>query len=98
MPIYRGHKEPAVHHEWVPLVRKGKLTIETMVKVCKDVLNSKEDSKGAPFDFQHLRIQYENPQFEVKLFKLFQELLIAAKLSPHEYFIYLHSFTHVPSL
>ena len=48
MSIYKGHKEPAVHYEWVPLVRKGKLTIETMVKVCEDVLNSKEDSKGAP--------------------------------------------------
>ena len=87
MSIYKGHEEPAVHHEWVPLVCKGKLTNETMVKVCKVVLNSKEDSKGAPFDFQHLRSQYENPQFEVKLLKLFQELLIAAPLSPNEYFI-----------
>ena len=38
----------------------------------------------------------------MKLFKLFQELLIAAKLSPHEYFIPallpLKDVTHVPSL
>ena len=98
MSIYKGHAEP-VHHEWVPLVRKGKLTIETMVKVCKDVLNSKEDSNGAP-DFQHLRSQYKNPQFEVKLLKLFQELLIAAELSHNEYFIPallpLKDVTHVP--
>ena len=86
MSIYKGHEEP-VRHEWVPLVRKGKLTIETMIKVCKDVLNSKENSNGAPSDFQHLRSQYENPQFEVKLLKLFQELLIAAQLSSNEYFI-----------
>ena len=86
MSIYKGHEEP-VHHEWVPLVSKGKLTIENMINVCKDVFNSKEYSNGAPSDFQHLKSQYENPQFEVKLLKLFQELLIAAELSPNEYFI-----------
>ena len=76
MSIYKGHEEP-VRHEWVPLVRRGKLTIENMIKICN----------GVPSDFQHLRSQYENPQFEVKLLNLFQELLIAAPLSPHEYFI-----------
>ena len=86
MSIYKGHEEP-VHHEWVPLVSKGKLTIEIMIKVCQDVLNNKKDSNGAPSDFQHLRSQYKNPQFEVKLLKLFQELLIAAQLSHNEYFI-----------
>ena len=34
MSIYKGHEEP-VRHEWVPLVRKGKLTIENMVNVAK---------------------------------------------------------------
>ena len=76
MSIYKGHEEP-VRHEWVPLVSKGKLTIENMIKVCN----------GASSDFQHLRSQCKNPQFEVKLLKLFQELLIAAQLSHNEYFI-----------
>ena len=88
MSIYKGHLyKGSVYQQWVPLVSKGKLTIENMVKVCNDVLN------GATSDFQH-------PQFEEKLLKLFQELLIAAPLSPHEYFIPallpLKDVTHVP--
>ena len=93
MSIYKGHLyKGSVYQQWVPLVSKGKLTIENMVKVCKDVLN------GATSDFQH-------PQFEEKLLKLFQELLIAAPLSPHEYFIpallplkdVTHVFPHIHS-
>ena len=86
MSIYKGHEEQP-YPEWVPIVHKAELKIETMVKVCEDVFNSKEYSNGAPSDFQNLRSQCENTQFEVKLLKLFQELLIAAELSPNEYFI-----------
>ena len=94
MSIYKGHLyKGSVYQQWVPLVSKGKLTIENMVKVCKDVLNDKKNSNEATSDFQH-------PQFEEKLLKLFHELLIAAPLSPHEYFIPallpLKDVTHVP--
>ena len=83
-----------------PLVCEGKLTIEIMT----NVLNGNYDEKGgeeALKDYQPLRSQYKNSQFEEKLLKLFQELLIAAPLSPNEYFIPallpLKVDTHVPS-
>ena len=81
------------------LVREGKLTIEIMI----NVLNGKYDKKGgkeAHKDYQPLRSQCKNSQFEEKLLKLFQELLIAAPLSPNEYFVPallpLKIDTHVP--
>ena len=83
------------------LVRKGKLTIEIMI----NVLNGKYDKKGgkeAHKNYQPLRSQYKNSQFEGKLLKLFQELLIAAPLppGPNEYLVPallpLKIDTHVP--
>ena len=91
MSIYKG--QPNVNSLdpfWDPLVREGKLTIENMIIICEKALNGKYGEKHcneALADFQHLRRQYKNPQFEEKLLKLFQELLIAALLPSNEYFI-----------
>ena len=104
MSIYKGQPNiKSLDPYWDPLVREGKLTVENMIIICKDALDGKYDKKDgneALTDYQHLRSQYENAQFEEKLLKLFQELLIAAPLSPHEYFIPallpLKNVTHVP--
>ena len=91
MSIYKG--QPIVktlNPDWDPLVCEGKLTIENMKIICEKALNGKYNEKDrdeALTDFQLLKKQYKNPQFEEKLLKLFQELLIAAPLSPNEYFI-----------
>ena len=78
MSIYKGHSNVGtVHNDFAPLVTKGKLTIKDIIIACNE----------APTDFQHLRSQYKNHQFEEKLLKLFQELLIAAPLSLNEYFV-----------
>ena len=107
--IYKGQPNvKSLNPDWDPLVREGKLTIENMIRICKDTLNEKYDEKDgneALTDYQHLRSQYENPQFEEKLLKLFQELLLAAPLSPNEYFIpallplkiVTHVFPHIHS-
>ena len=91
MSIYKGQPNvKTLNPDWDPLVREGKLTIENMIIICKDALNGKYDEKDhneALTNFQHLRRQYENTQFEEKLLKLFQELLIAALLPSNEYFI-----------
>ena len=102
--IYKG--QPNVNSLdpfWDPLVCEGKLTIENMKIICEKALNGKYDEKDrneALADFQRLRRQYKNSQFEEKLLKLFQELLIAAPLSPNEYFVPallpLKIDTHVP--
>ena len=104
MPIYKC--QPNVNSMdpfWGPLVCEGKLTIEKMEIICEKALNEKyneKDRNEALTDFQLLKRQCKNPQFEEKLLKLFQELLIAAPLSPYEYFIPallpLKVDTHVP--
>ena len=91
MSIYKGQPNvKTLNPDWDPLVREGKLTIENMKIICKDALNGKyneKDHNEALTNFQHLRRQYKNTQFEEKLLKLFQELLIAALLPSNEYFI-----------
>ena len=92
-----------VNPKWFSLVTKGQLTTENMKQVCKDASTRKYDDvlKHDPDNaaqlekarlealqiFEDFRAQYKNPQFEVKLLKLFQELLIAAVLPSNEYFV-----------
>ena len=82
MSIYKNRSNiKSLDPYWDPLVCEGKLTIESMRIICKKAFNRKYD------EIQLLERQYENPQFEEKLLKLFQELLIAALLPSNEYFI-----------
>ena len=92
-----------VNPKWFSLVTKGQLTTENMKQVCKDASTRKYDDalKHDPDNaaqlekarlkalqiFEDFRAQYKNPQYEVKLLKLFQELLIAAVLPSNEYFV-----------
>ena len=103
MKVYKGHsKVKTVNPEWRSLVTKGQLTTENMKRVCKDASTReyddalehnpdntelKEARDKALQNFEDFRAQYKNPQFEVKLLKLFQELLIAAVSPSNEYFV-----------
>ena len=89
--------------EWCSLVTKGQLTTESMKQVCEkattreydDALKHNPDNAAllekarvkALQNFEDFRAKCKNPLFEVKLLKLFQELLIAAVLPSNEYFV-----------
>ena len=89
--------------EWDSLVKKGQLTTENMKQVCEDASTREYDDAlkhnpdnaalleiardKALQNFKKIRDQCKNPQFEEKLLKLFQELLIAAVLPSNEYFV-----------
>ena len=103
MKVYKGHsKVKTVLPGWCSLVTMGQLTTENMKRVCKDASTReyndalehdpnntelKEARDKALQNFEDFRAQYKNPQFEVKLLKLFQELLIAAVLPSNDYFV-----------